>query len=255
MSLSQDMVITNKWEMNRDALLEAINNFDQSGKVIQDERNTVKVIDIAGEKLNFKRFKKPNAINAIAYRYLRLSKAKRSYLYALRLQEKGIGTPEPVAFIEYKDGLGFGSSFYISRQSDYDFTFREIKNQNFKHDATAVLISFTQFLFKMHEKGVLFLDNSPGNTLITQVTKGFKFEIVDLNRMKFKTLTYDERLKNFERLTTQKWMYEIMAKEYARLSNHNPELTFDKMYGYMQKFQEKFMRRRKFKKWRRSLFK
>ena len=49
-----------------------------------------------------------------------------------------------------------------------------------------ILRQFIRFSYLLHQKGIEFLDNSPGNTLIKKNEKGvYDFYLVDLNRMKF----------------------------------------------------------------------
>jgi len=94
----------------------------------------------------------------------------------------------------------------------------------------------------LHEAGIEFLDHSPGNTLIKEVGENkYEFYLVDLNRMNFHDLmSFDQRMKNFSRLTPQKEMVEIMAKEYAKLYHSQEQETIDKMWGFTKKFQQKF---------------
>jgi len=75
-------------------------NFDHSGELIYEGRNTIRTFYVKGYLLNVKSFKIPHLINKIAYAWLRGSKAKHSYLYAMKLIKKGASTPEPVACVE-----------------------------------------------------------------------------------------------------------------------------------------------------------
>ena len=86
------------------------------------------------------------------------------------------------------------------------------------------------------------MDHSPGNTLIKEVGENkYEFYLVDLNRMNFHDLmSFDQRMKNFSRLTPQKEMVEIMAKEYAKLYQKSEQETIDKMWFYTEEFQQKF---------------
>lgn len=228
-------------------LLHAVQHFDQLGTVLQDSRNKVKVIKVEGQLFNFKRFKKPNFFNKIVYRFFRKSKARRSYEYAAILKEKGIGTPEPIAFLEEVNGLSFGKSFYISKQLNCDFTYRDLSTDDSIVDKEEILKQYAQFMFKMHEAGVCFLDNSPGNTLITKVGDTHEFALVDLNRMKFYDIPWEDRLKNFERLSPQKWMYDVIGLEYAALSRKRPQETIAQMWKFNQDFQEAFQRKKRLK--------
>ena len=64
-------------------LWDAIDNFETMGAyVTKGERNVIKKVEIKGEVYNIKKFKTPNAVQRLVYRYLRKSKAKRSFQYA-----------------------------------------------------------------------------------------------------------------------------------------------------------------------------
>lgn len=89
-------------------ILSLINNFNTSGQLFGNgQRNVIKIFDVEGVAINIKSFKIPNSINKVAYRYFRKSKARRSYEYATILLEKGIGTPQPMAFLENFNVFGF----------------------------------------------------------------------------------------------------------------------------------------------------
>ena len=77
-----------------------IKNFDREGKLIKDSRNTVKVFRIDDLYINIKRFKRPNFINRLVYTFFRSTKACRSFLYANKLLDYNILTPDPIAYIE-----------------------------------------------------------------------------------------------------------------------------------------------------------
>jgi len=86
----------------------------------------------------------------------------------------------------------------------------------------------------------LFKDHSPGNTLIKINDDGYDFYLVDLNRMEFKTLNFETRIKNFSRLTPKKEMVAVMANEYAKLIGVDEATVFDKMWGETEAFQKKY---------------
>jgi hypothetical protein len=99
----------------------------------------------------------------------------------------------------------------------------------------------------LHNKGVLFLDHSPGNTLIKKVDDVYNFFLVDLNRMRFKSLGFDERIKNFSRLTPHQYIVEIMSDEYAKCLNVDYDTVFNLMWTYTQDFQSKHLRKKRLK--------
>jgi len=218
-----------------------IANFDNlDGE--EGERNTIKKVTINGVDLNIKSFKIPHIINSIVYSIFRKSKANRSYFYANKLLSLDINTPIPIAYFEFSKFIFLRNSYYISINLDYLLLYRDLVMNESYLDYDNILRQFTQFTFKLHEKGVNFLDHSPGNTLITKNPKIDKYEfyLVDLNRMKFHKMDYSERIKNFAKLTHKKSMVKIMANEYAKLINIDEARVFNDMWGETEAFQKKY---------------
>lgn len=224
-----------------------IDNFEQQGRMLGDgNRNTIKIFPLEETKVNIKSFRIPNAINQLAYRFFRPSKAERSFSYAQRLLRNGIGTPVPIAYAEETQAFKFLRSYYVSEQLDYEHTFREIDLKKEGHEE--ILRAFTRFTFELHEKEIEFLDHSPGNTLIRKEGEQYRFYLVDLNRMTFKPLNFTERMKNFCRLTPKKEVLRIMAEEYAGLINRPAPEVFEKMWFFTEEFQAAFHRKKRLKK-------
>ena len=228
-----------------------ITQFETSGTLFGNgDRNTIKLFDLNGQSINIKSFKIPNLINKIAYRYFRKSKARRSFEYATTLLEKGIGTPQPIAYLENYNWLGLTSSFYVSEHLVTELTFRELVEIPEYPENEIILRQFTKFCFDLHEKGIEFLDHSPGNTLIKRVgDQKYAFYLVDLNRMNFHTtMDFDMRMKNLSRLTPKKEMIAIMSEEYAKFYPQSKEIVFEKMWFFTQDFQQKFAKKKRLKK-------
>lgn len=228
-----------------------IKNFDSSGVLFDDrQRNQIKLFDFEGKTINVKSFKKPNFINKIAYKFFRKSKARRSFEYANILLEKGIGTPQPIAFQENYDFIGLTSSYYVSEHLDVDLTYREISQDFTYPDTENILKQFVAFCYKLHQNGIEFLDHSPGNTLIKKTSENqYDFFLVDLNRMRFhEKMDFETRMKNLSRLTPQKEIVAYMAKEYAQISGENQDKVFERMWFYTDTFQNKFHRKKRLKK-------
>jgi hypothetical protein len=231
------------------AILNFIGNFNSDGESLKEgQRNSIKIFELEAKKINIKSFKIPNAVNKIVYRFFRKSKAQRSFEYANHLVSQKIGTPFPIAFAENKSGLTFKDSYYVSEHLHCDLTFRELVTNPAYQNHEKILRHFTQFTFNLHEKEIEFLDHSPGNTLIQLNNGDYKFFLVDLNRMNFKKLNFEERMKNFARLSPKKEMIVVMANEYAHLINKPEAEVFKKMWFYTQQFQEKFKRKKALKK-------
>ena len=228
-----------------------INNFNSSGKLFGDgKRNTIKLFDLDEKTINVKSFKIPHLINKIAYNYFRKSKARRSFEYATILLEKGIGTPEPIAFFENYDIIGLTNSYYVSEHLECDLTFRElVENPDFPENEV-ILRKFVRFSYSLHQKGIEFLDHSPGNTLIKKGNNGdYEFFLVDLNRMLFhKSMSFEVRMKNLCRLTHKKEIVGIMSNEYSLISGESEELINKTLWEMTVDFQFKFYKKKAFKK-------
>jgi hypothetical protein len=227
-----------------------IENFHTTGKLFGDgKRNKIKLFNIDGKTINVKSFKIPGILNGIVYRYFRQSKAKRSFEYAQYLISKNVGTPLPISFFENKSGFTLKESYYISEHLDFDLMFRDLVESKYP-DAENILRQFTRFCFHMHEQGIEFLDHSPGNTLIKKEEEGqYLFYLVDLNRMKFhENIDFETRMKNLSRLTPDKEMVRVMSNEYAKMYEQNENTIFITLWGYTERFQEHYYRKKRMKK-------
>ncbi len=247
--------VSKQFNRNLLSLIDIVQNFNSKGtRFGEGDRNIIKTFDFEGLTLNVKSFKEPNLINQIAYQYFRKSKARRSFEYATILKQKGIGTPNPIAYFEFKKGIGFGKSFYISEHVTPDLTYRELVHQPDFPNHEQILRAFTRFTFQLHENNVEFLDHSPGNTLILLDEDEIEFSLVDLNRMRFKNLDFKERIFNFRKLTPKQEMVEIMSDEYAKLIHKSTSEVYKLMWEFTLEFQRKFHLKQKRKKKLKSLF-
>jgi len=237
---------------NKDGIIYDVNNFNSEGILFGDgQRNKIKLFELEGKTINVKSFKIPHLINKIAYKYFRKSKARRSFEYATTLLENGIGTPQPIAYFENYDAVGLKDSYYVSEQLNCDLTYRELVEIPDFPDNENILRQFTQFSFDLHEKGIEFLDHSPGNTLIKKTVEGkYDFFLVDLNRMNFHdSMDFESRMKNLSHLTPKKDMIAVMSNEYSKLYPAQTEAEiFEKMWFYTNDFQVRFATKRRLKK-------
>ncbi|KGO92992.1 hypothetical protein [Flavobacterium subsaxonicum] len=251
-------VIAPKFLNQQKEITGIIENFDTTGTLfVNGRRNKIKTFNLNGLVLNVKSFKVPNTINKVVYRFFRKSKARRSYEYANLLLEKGIGTPQPIAYFENSNSFSFLDSYYISEQLVADLTFRELVEVPDYPDHDTILRQFTAFSFLLHEKGIEFTDHSPGNTLIKKIGDGkYAFYLVDLNRMNFHDhMSFELRMENLKRLTPKPEMVAVMSNEYAKLYN-KPEaeinaLLWEKTAEFQRKFWRKKALKKQFKFWKK----
>jgi serine/threonine protein kinase len=210
--------------------------FNASQTSIHKARNEIKVVDFNDKSLIIKAFKIPNIINKIAYSFFRDSKAKKSYLNSLNIKQY---VPEPISYIEFfKYGLLY-DSYFISEHFNYDLTIREpLIDTNYSNKET-IYKQFAKFTFDLHENNILHLDYSPGNILIKKEDDKYIFKIVDINRMQFKDLNLNERLKNFSKLWAKDEDLIIIIKEYSKLINKDEQTCINIALNYSQKHKNK----------------
>lgn len=212
-------------------------SFQKSSEILHDKRNQIRVVPFDGEKYVIKSFKIPNLINRFVYRYFRPSKAKRSYLYSLKLGAEL--SPDAVAYIEEFDKTLLSKSYYISKHFDYDCEIRALLyDENFEN-RTQILEEFAVFTHKLHEKGVLHRDYSPGNILIKKQGAHYQFKIIDVNRMEFKTLSLDDRLGNFVRLSVDDSTMKTILYKYAESAQLSPQEAYEKAKALSVEYEKK----------------
>ena len=229
----------------KDDILSLIENFSSSdAHTIKDHRNIIKKFKLTDFEINIKSFGVPPMFNAFIYSFFRLTKAHRSFDYGKKLLEAGINTPTPICYCEYKNKGILSKSFYASKQLKFDFPISEVINNTNFPNRIEILNDFVFFTFKLHENGINFLDHSPGNTLVKLQNSKPTFYLVDLNRMNFEKMSFNKRIMNFRRLTNNKEVLKIISREYAKLSNSDPDKTFN----LMVKYSNQFLTRRSFRK-------
>lgn len=236
-------------EAQQHEFTQLIHDFDAHERMIgKGKRNKIKIVTLDDVEYNIKNFKLPNAVNQVVYKFFRKSKARRSFEFANKLLSFGIKTPKPIAFFEYTTPLLFKKSYYISEHLAYELTYRELINIPDYPNHEEILRLFTRFTFQLHEKGINFLDHSPGNTLIRKVNGEYEFYLVDLNRMEFHEMSFDARMKNFAKLSPKDNMLAIMSDEYAKLytKKSKAEIT-EVMYAHSKKFSERYNKQERFK--------
>ena len=234
-----------------EAVKQLVSNFESGGSLLGEAaRNTIKIFNLDGRSINVKSFRIPAFHNKIIYRFFRKSKARRSYEYAHRLLQNGIGTPQPIAYFENFSWIGLEDSYYVSEQLHADLTFRELTTDANYADREHILRQYARFAFLLHEKGIEFIDNTSGNTLICKTGEGkYEFYLVDLNRMNFhQTIGYSTRIENLAKLTTQDDILQIMSDEYALLYKVPAAAFHQKLREAARRFQDNFNRRRRIKK-------
>ena len=187
----------------------------QEGELLYKGRNELRLMRYQGVELVVKSFQIPNFVNRIAYGLFRSSKAQRSFEYAERLQQLGIGTPQPIGYYTERKGLLFHRSYYVSRRSRCPYTFADLIQRPFA-EGEAILQTIARTTAQLHEQGLLHKDYSRGNILFALTEEEVQVEIIDLNRIRFKQISWKEGCRNFERLPLTDRMLTTLTVAYAQ---------------------------------------
>ncbi len=179
------------WEkVNIAAFVQNIRAYTESNEreILLDSRNRVvcgEMENAGGDKIKvvIKQFRKQSHYDTMRFTVIR-SKALRSFLNALALQELGIGTPEPVLCAEKRDGAFLLESYYICRHIPFDFSLNKMFEQRRDISWETVLTKLAQTVRKIHEAGYIFGDLNGANVLVQMNAHHTKFYFIDLNRMR-----------------------------------------------------------------------
>lgn len=221
-------------------------NFSAKGKTLHEERNIIKQFEIGGDSIIVKCFKPPSFLQGWIYAHWRASKAQRSFEYAQRLQALGINTHTPIGYFTKIVKSRLTESYFFSLLIDHDFTIRDILNQGEEADLD-IIKSFTEFTFFLHQKNILHLDHSPGNTLVRKIDGDYNFSIIDINRMQFRKVSLKDGIKNFSKLSGDKRILEEIARTYANLAGADPKHCYDLLKKHQLKDSNARRRKRRIK--------
>jgi serine/threonine protein kinase len=218
--------------------------FDKEGTVLFKRRNEIRLFEVNGLCVNVKKFRTPRLFSRIVYTFFRLPKAQRSFQYALKLREKGIETPEPIAYIlTSRSGLLY-ESYYISRHAaDYDRNMYEFGKGGIE-GREHILDAFAGFTANFHENGVYHKDYSPGNILFKEESSEAKFCVVDLNRMRFGHVSVMQGCANFARLWGQKPLFDRVVRKYTEKRGADPKQCIWRALLAREKYWKRFARKR-----------
>ena len=208
-------------ETLRDLVKEiAENGVYETAECIYKGRNTLHKLSFRGINLNIKSFRHPSGINKYVYTNLRKSKARRSYENALTLLDRGVSTPQPIAWIERKKGACLKESYYISLHSPYPNTLRNWENLD-AEIRDKVLSAYAKFLLHIHKQGISHHDMSPGNILWEERNGEIRFDVVDLNRMSLKNqeLPLSLCFSNFRNINLVEEETRRLGEIYGRMRN------------------------------------
>lgn len=221
--------------------------FEKTGDSLHSGRNIVKEVTVKDTRLVIKYFKQITWVNRIIFATLRKSKAVRTYENSIKLLQKGINTPDPVAYIDcYKGGLLY-KSYYVSLFTDYqplsDLFLLPL------NESEKALRSFARFSYRLHKLEIYHDDYSLRNVLYKVNGQDYNFSLIDNNRMRFcNNTSYRKKLKNLERINLPAEKMGIVGSEYAREAQLDDIKTLDIMTSYRLKFLSKAEAKKRLKR-------
>lgn len=234
-------------------LLQLPNLFEQ-GTVLYKSRNELRIVEVPGYTLNVKRYRVPILLNRIAYTFFRNSKAHRAYDFALKLQQNGFGTPDPIAYLEFKSSGLLHHSYFVSRHIADFRMMREFADGSDITGREDILEALGIFIAQLHAAGILHLDLSVGNILFRKEGTAVRFWLVDLNRMRFCTIDQELGCKNFERLRGNHDFFKTLAAAYAKERGFDEAQCLESILKHQKKsvtsFRMKSERKKKLRKWK-----
>lgn len=211
-----------------------------TGETIYDGRNRIEIFETSGVKVAVKSYNRMTAFNRMIYGTLRKSKAMRAYEHARKLHRAGIDTPEEIAAVEVRRRGMMRRCLFVSRYSDYlplrPVTERFTNNERDK----AVLDALAKFLVKLHMAGILHNDLNIDNIIYKETvaqdgTAGYRFQLIDTNRMTFgRRLSVYRRMDNLRRLSCNVPAYLYILGKYAEAMNTDTEYILLK--GTLKRF-------------------
>lgn len=239
------MLLNPKYHLLRPWLEKLPEEFERLGEVIYDKRNQLRVIEAPdGTLINAKRYCVPHLVNRVVYSLgIRQPKGLRAFTYPTRLLERSIETPEPIAYIEQRNRCGLlQECFFVSVQSPLRHTMYELGDarEGTYEDIADALGRYTA---TMHDREVLHLDYSPGNILWDKDDEGYRFAVVDINRMRFGKVDMTDGCAALRRLWGPKRFIELIARSYATARGFDEDeavrLTMEARTAFWTRYQRR----------------
>lgn len=241
-----NIVISPEYEHLR-AWLSGIDNILDANDIgiLHNGRNKIVLCNSPeGEKLVIKKYKKHNIIKQIAYTLFKPNKAKRSFNNAIELRKRGFETPREVAYLE-KRSLGFiDQVYYICAYTDKEAIRKNLIDTTPFDKELAT--NYARYVACLHSNGVLHRDLNPTNVLFCKNGDEYKFELIDINRMRF---YHNEvpKAECMENLTLFWWLsdvYKFVLDVYANARNWNND-DIEKAIETKQRHDRSWVRRKK----------
>ncbi|MBO7580224.1 MAG: hypothetical protein J6T38_01705 [Bacteroidaceae bacterium] len=221
--------------------------FEAEGKqLFANGRNVLKVFEVVKGhpvlgKVVVKRFHARNIFQTIAYSTFTTSKAQRAFHNGLKLLECGLSTPEPIAYVEERNGEMLRYCYYLT-------AFTEAKSVRTALDVDfnkPMAKSFAQFIAQLHQHGLVHHDLNFDNVLYQEPsarrsqtsnlkpqTSNLIISVIDINRLTVhpaNQLTLADCKDDFVRWTDRKDLLKYVVEEYAKARGLDLPSTLDEV--------------------------
>ena len=195
--------------------------FSNTGKIIHNARNQIRVFDVGGQQINVKKFCIPPIVNRVLYSWgCRIPKAKKTFLNAQEIVRRGFQTPKPYGYILERNGWLLNFSYFISEQIPGK---KPIRDSGPDPDLIRALAAYTAAL---HQKGMMHKDYTPGNILYSVENGKYDFWMVDINRFRLqqKPIALWLVIQNLRQPFYKQEDIKNFVLEYAKLRGLSPKI-------------------------------
>lgn len=207
-----------------------------------NRRNEVELVRNDDEMWVVKRYHSPNILSRIYYTLTGRSKPRKAYENALFLQESGFRTAVPIAWGEKRiNGLYSGGIFlseFVKGGLVVQIYEPEI-DPEFKRELCGAIALFTA---RIHKAGIQPLDYNPGNLFFEKDHEGYKFTLIDINRLaKGKIPTPAEGMRAMSQLGLREEEFPLVLTPYCREMGFEEEMC----RGLLLEHRRRYHRRHK----------
>jgi len=224
------IVLNPRFEHLREYVEAIPEQMESRGQVMEAGRNLIKQDRVDGVHLVIKQYRRIYLPNKVRYSYFYPSKAQRAYDYGTRLLQNGFNTPTPIAFIEVRRNTLIQSSYFICEYTDLTTLTAVVQGK--VTPPPNLMVELARFTYSLHVKHLYHIDYSVGNILYREAGGRIDFALIDNNRMKFGSVSFNEGIKNLVRLGLPVTQLTLLAEEYTRLRGVNVFVGLERFFRY-----------------------
>lgn len=219
--------------------------FSNLETILHHGRNEIRLTEHLGERLVVKKFCSSSIFKQLIAT-IAGSKAKKAYLNALKLTERGLETPFPIAYIEERNRVGLITKSYLVTAFTGMKPICDEMNE-FGEFNKPLMKDFAQFAAKLHKKGIIHNDLNSTNVRWQWHDGHYSFSVIDTNRMRVysKTAPGEHRcMKDLTRFCSMTDMYKYFIIEYLKARKW-PFVKYERALYIKQKHDRNYDRRKK----------